>query len=78
MDNAHLRGLQRAEVLARLTTIDRLIAQQRARISQNRSMGWDTLVSEQRLRLLVEARQLHCMAFAAVYGKDVLDEPASD
>jgi len=73
MDHEQLKSIQRAEVAVRLAMLDTLVDEQRARIAHSRAMGWDTTVSEERLRLLLQARQLHCMAFSAVYGKGVLD-----
>jgi len=73
MDHEELKSIQRAEVAVRLAMLDTLVDEQRTRIAHNRAMGWDTTLSEERLNLLLQARQLHCMAFSAVYGKGVLD-----
>jgi hypothetical protein len=73
-----LERIQRAEVAARLAMLDTLIDEQRARIAQSRAMGWDATLSEERLRLLRQARELHCRAFAAAYGNGVLDEEGDD
>lgn len=78
MGNEDVKRLQRAEVVSRLATLDLIIEEQRGRIAEGRSNGWDTTVSETRLRLLLEARRLHCVAFAAAYGKSVLDEEGGD
>jgi hypothetical protein len=41
-------------------------------------MGWDAGLSEQRLRLLLKARELHCRAFAAAYGEGVLEHQVDE
>ena len=76
MNHDHLKIIQRAEVAERLAMLDTLIDEQRARIAQSRAMGRDATLSEERLGLLLQARQLHCVAFAAAYGKDVLGDQA--
>lgn len=73
MDHNGLKRLQRAEVAARLAMLDALIDEQRARIAQSRALRRDRTLSEERLRLLLQSRELHRRAFAAAYGKDVLD-----
>jgi hypothetical protein len=41
-------------------------------------MAWDATLSEERLRLLLKARELHCRAFAAAYGDGVFDHQGDD
>jgi len=78
MDQAAMHRLRRAEFDARRSAIDALIEDQRVRNEQRRAMGWETTLSEDRLRLLVKARELHSRAFAAAYGKAALDDQADD
>jgi hypothetical protein len=73
MNHEDLKQTQRAEVAARLSMLDILIDERRALIAQNGALGFDTTLSEQRLRLLLQARQLHRVVFAAAYGNGVLD-----
>jgi hypothetical protein len=78
VDHERLKRIQRAEVAARLAMLDTLIEEQRARVAHSRAMAWDATLSEQRLRLLLKARELHCRAFAAAYGEGVLEDRRDD
>jgi hypothetical protein len=78
VDHEGLKRIRRAEVAARLAMLDTLIEEQLARIAHSRAMAWDAGLSEQRLRLLLKARELHRRTFAAAYGEDVLEHQVDD
>jgi hypothetical protein len=78
VDHEGLEHIRRGEVAARLAMLDTLIEEQLARIAHSRAMAWDAALSEQRLRLLLKACELHRRAFAAAYGEGVLEHRVDD
>jgi hypothetical protein len=73
----HREGLskvKRAELLARLATLEQLIAEQAARARFIRQKGWDATLADERLRLLVDSHALYLSALTHLLGED-FDEP---
>jgi hypothetical protein len=70
MDREGISRVRRAELLARLTALDRLIGQQTSRVELIRKMGSDVTLIEKRLKLLKESRQLYLKALFELLGGD--------
>jgi hypothetical protein len=78
MDRQGLSRIRRAELLARLSALDVLIAEQTDRTMHVRDMGWDASVSEEKLKLLAESRRLYLSALKHLLGDDFMDRAGED
>ncbi|HTJ03771.1 MAG TPA: hypothetical protein VL624_00410 [Caldimonas sp.] len=70
MDRKGLSKIKRAEFLARLEALERLILEQEARIATRHARGWDAKESERRLELLRESHRLYQSALMHLLGAD--------
>lgn len=61
MNREGLSKVKRAEFLARLDVLERIIAEQESLVAQRHHRGWDAKGSEHRLGLLRESHRL-CLA----------------
>ena len=77
MDREGLNKVRRAELVARLTALDKLIAEQASRAKYIREMGWNVTLSEERLKLLKDSRQLYASALKHLLGDDFADSGGS-
>jgi len=73
MDREGLSKIKRAEFLARLEALERLIREQETRIASRRARGWDAKESERRLELLRESHRLYRSALTHLLGEDFGD-----
>jgi hypothetical protein len=78
MDREGLSRVRRAELLARLAALDRMIEEQTSRVELIRKMGSDVTLIEKRLTLLKESRQLYLKALFELLGGDFADDDAGD
>ena len=70
MDREGLSKIKRAEFLARLEALERLIVEQEARIASRHARGWDSKEAERRLELLRESHRLYQSALMHLRGGD--------
>ena len=86
MDREGLSKIRRAEMLARLTALEKLILEQEARVLYIGLAGWDVSIAAERLRLLNESHDLYLSALKHLLGDDLgadrdglpdRDEPAA-
>jgi hypothetical protein len=70
MDRKGLSGIKRAEFLARLEALDRLIREQEARVAVRQARNWDAKETERRLELLRESHRLYRSALTHLLGDD--------
>ena len=75
MDREGIGKIRRAELLARLTALDRQIEAQAARVRRGRAMGWNVALSEQRLRTLQDSRNLYRSALKHFLGEELPEDP---
>jgi hypothetical protein len=73
MDREGLSKIKRAEFLARLEALERLIREQEARIALRHARGWDAKESERRLELLRESHRLYRSPLIHLLGEDFGD-----
>ena len=74
-----LSEVRRAELLARLTALDALIAEQAERTDMATQLRWDVRPFEERLTLLKESRELYFSALKHLlkdFPGDAFGEPA--
>ena len=62
MDREGLSKIRRAELVARLTALDKGIAEQAVRAKFMREKGWDGKLADERLKLLKDSRRLYASA----------------
>jgi len=72
MDREGLSKIRRAELLARLDALDSQIEAQARRAKYVSDMGWNAVLSEQRLNALRDSRQLYVSALKHLLGEDAL------
>ena len=86
VDREGLSKIRRAEMLARLTALEKLILEQEARVLHIGLAGWDVSIAAERLRLLNESHELYLSALKHLLGDDLgpdrdgfpdRDEPAA-
>jgi hypothetical protein len=70
MDREGLSKVKRAEFLARLEALERMIVEQETRVASRLSRGWDAKESERRLELLRESYRLYQSALMHLLGED--------
>ena len=70
MDREGLSKVKRAEFLARLDVLERMIVEQETRVAWRLSRGWDAQESERRLELLRESHRLYQSALMHLLGAD--------
>ena len=78
MDREGLSRVRRAELLARLPALDRMIEEQTARVELLRGMGSDVTLIAKRLKLLKESRQLYLKALFELLGGDFAEGDAGE
>ena len=71
MDREGISKVRRAELFARLSALDEQIEAQAARVRHGREMGWEVTLSEQRLRVLQESRDLYRSALKHLLGEEL-------
>jgi hypothetical protein len=77
MDREGLSKVRRAELVARLSALDKLIGEQASRAKYIREMGWNVTLADERLKLLKESRQLYASALKHLLGDDFADSEES-
>jgi len=70
MNRDGLSKIRRAELLARLSSLELKIAEQAARAKFIRQKGWDARTADRRLELLVDSHQLYLSALTHLLGGD--------
>jgi hypothetical protein len=70
MDREGLSKVRRAELVARLTALDKLIGEQASRATYIREMGWNVTLADERLQLLKVSRRLFASALRHLLGDD--------
>jgi len=75
MDREGIGKVRRAELLARLSALEKQIEAQEERVRHGRDMSWQVALSEQRLRTLQESRDLYRSALKHLLGDDLAEEP---
>ena len=75
MDREGISKVRRTELLARLTALEKQIADQTSRVRHIEAMGWDVTSSRTRLDTLIESRDLYRSALRHLLGEPGLDEP---
>ena len=70
MDREGLSKIKRAEFLARLEALERMIREQEARVAMRRARNWDAKESERRLELLRQSHRLYRSALMHLLGDD--------
>jgi hypothetical protein len=76
MDREGIGKVRRAELLARLTALERQIEAQAERVRHGVQMGWEVTLSRQRLNTLQESRDLYRSALRHLLGDDDLNDSA--
>jgi hypothetical protein len=74
MDREGISKVRRAELLARLSALDRQIEAQAGRVRRGREMGWEVVLSEQRLITLRESRDLYRSALKHLLGDELTED----
>jgi hypothetical protein len=75
MDREGIGKIRRAELLARLSALDRQIEAQAERVRHGRERGWEVALSEQRLITLQESRDLYRSAMKHLLGDELPEDP---
>jgi hypothetical protein len=70
VDREGLSKIRRAEMLARLTALEKLIVEQEERVLHIGLAGWDVSIAAERLRLLNESHALYRSALKHLLGDD--------
>jgi hypothetical protein len=65
-----LSNIKRAELLARLEALERLILDQEARVGLHLGCGWDADGAQRQLELLRESHKLYRSALMHLLGED--------
>ena len=71
MDREGIGKVRRAELLARLSALERQIEAQAARVRRGQEMGWEVALSVQRLSTLQESRDLYRSALKHLLGDEL-------
>ena len=75
MDREGIGKVRRAELLARLSALEQQIEAQAVRVRHGREMGWDVALSEKRLNMLKESRDLYRSALKHLLGDELPEAP---
>jgi hypothetical protein len=75
MDREGIGKVRRAELLARLSALERQIGAQAARVRHGRERGWEVALSEQRLVTLQESRDLYRSALKHLLVDELTEDP---
>jgi len=78
MNRDGLGKIRRAELLARLTSLDQMISEQAARAKFIRQKGWDASTAERRLELLVDSHEMYLKTLTYLLGERLEGVPGSD
>ena len=78
IDREGLSKIRRAELVARLTALDKLIGEQASRAKYIREMGWNVTLADERLKLLKESRRLYGSALKHLLGEDFAEGETND
>jgi len=76
MDREGIGKVRRAELLARLSALEQQIEAQAGRVRRGREMGWDVALSEKRLGMLKESRDLYRSALKHLLGEELPQAPS--
>lgn len=78
MDREGLSHIKRAEFMARLEALERLIREQERRVVERHARGWNAKASERRLELLRESHRLYRSALMHLLGERFGDAERKD
>ena len=73
MDRQGFSKVRRAELVARLTALDKQIAEQAGRAKFMREKGWHVKLADERLKLLTDSRRIYASALNHLLGEDFAD-----
>ena len=78
MNRDGLGKIRRAELLARLTSLEQMISEQAGRVKFIRQKGWDASTADRRLELLVESHEMYLKTLTHLLAGRLEDGPSSD